>query len=882
MRNVFVWFLFVATLPAFSIAQDGASSNSELFPNFSLGGFAGTSDEPAQWDASYEIDPLTSSGILEIEVTLSPGWYIYSVTQPSGGPIKTQFSISSPSNIELTGTFAPSTEPNRSVSKVFSGVTVEKHEQSVVWSAPIRVPSGFKDAITVSVDAQVCNKVDGACVPVNEKVTATYLGELTSSAAYRMEPTSKESSISQKAANTEPFQDGDYSVQWTASLSKAVAQPGEQLTLQFMAKPGEEYHVYESATDDADFSTNFVVAKKSGLWVTAPEADSDAGPSKLIPTIRYHTGDVTWSIPIIVPPTMKPGDYPVEGAIAYQACTDTSCLQPKALAFSTSIRVVGTADDVSGGSRLVRMQSTRRADVMDSAAETKWVDDESTIREAIEKAAAEKTTQIEKETANTSEANPISEMAEMTDLPRNENKEESDERVAALPHDILDSNKALAGSDLNVEKKSSSFPVILSLAFVGGVILNFMPCVLPVVGLKVMSFVQQAGEDRGRVFMLNLVYAAGIMVVFALLTVLAVTASFSWGEQFTYFPVRLGLTVLMFAMALSYLGVWEIPVPGMAAGGASQSLQQREGYTGAFFKGVFATILATPCSGPLLGWILGLTIAFSALQTTAVIMTVGLGMALPYLLIGVWPALVAWLPKPGDWMETLKELLAFLFLGTVAFFFHQFADGDKLAVFVTLIGVWFGCWVIGKVPNWADTEKRLMAWGSGIAAATVIGWMAFTYLDNESGPQPGEKTIAWIPYSEEKLDELLADGKTVMVDFTAKWCVNCIVNYKVALNTEATREKLDELNAVPMLADWTDRDPEIKSKLEELQSRSIPLLAIYPGSRPQEPIVLRDLVTQSSVLDALEKAGHSQDGSMISNLQSRSTAAPIHSSVSVR
>ena len=136
-----------------------------------------------------------------------------------------------------------------------------------------------------------------------------------------------------------------------------------------------------------------------------------------------------------------------------------------------------------------------------------------------------------------------------------------------------------------------SLPLALLFAFIGGVILNVMPCVLPVVGLKIMSFVQQAGEDRRRVLALNTVYVVGILSVFAILAALAVLLSFSWGEQFTYFPVRLGLTLLLFAPGISYLGVWEIPVPGMAASKGSQDLQNREGYPGAFFKGVFATIL---------------------------------------------------------------------------------------------------------------------------------------------------------------------------------------------------------------------------------------------------------------------------------------------------
>jgi thiol:disulfide interchange protein len=398
----------------------------------------------------------------------------------------------------------------------------------------------------------------------------------------------------------------------------------------------------------------------------------------------------------------------------------------------------------------------------------------------------------------------------------------------------------------------TSFPIILALAFLGGLILNVMPCVLPVVGLKIMGFVKQAGEDRSRVLVLNLVYVLGIMSVFAVFAVVAAVSKFGWGEQFTYFPVRLTLTLMLFALALSYLDVWEIPVPGMAGGKASQELQNREGLAGAFSKGVFATILATPCSGPLLGYILGLTLNLSAAHTIAIFLTVGLGMSLPYLIIGFKPSLVSWLPKPGPWMDKVKQLMAFLFLGTVAFFFAQFQDDQKVPVFVSLIAVWFGCWIIGQVPNWAELQKRLLAWVGGIAAATLISVWAFSYLKPDY-------ELAWEDYSEPRLQQLQQEGRTVLVDFGAKWCLTCLTNYEVAINTPRTREVLDELDGVALYADWTDYDEEIKNKLEELNSRSIPLLAIYPGSRPNQPIILRDIVTQEAVVEALRQAGASVD-----------------------
>ena len=165
--------------------------------------------------------------------------------------------------------------------------------------------------------------------------------------------------------------------------------------------------------------------------------------------------------------------------------------------------------------------------------------------------------------------------------------------------------------------------------------------------------------------------------------------------------------------------------------------------------------------------------------------------------------------------------------------------------------------IIGKVPNYANLKKRIFAWCGGIAAAAVISIGAFHYLEQV-------KELDWQDYNEARLQQLQNEGKTVMIDFGAKWCVNCIVNYEVALNTATTRKVIDELNAVAMYADWTDPDDKIKQKLSELDSRSIPLLVIYPGDRKKEPIIMRDLVTQQAVVDALRRAGASVGSSSLS------------------
>ncbi|MFG0263677.1 MAG: protein-disulfide reductase DsbD domain-containing protein [Rhodopirellula sp. JB055] len=849
------WLAVTAVVP---VRADNPGA-ADLFSEFSLDDFAADgnaalqTDDPADATATYS---ATADGEIEIrvQVKLQPKWHLYSTTQPKGGPKPTKLSLVGADSVKLASEWKSDREPLRSVSQDFGGITVEEFEDEVNFTATAKLAEGASVSqlgdLKIRLDALTC-LTGGACMPINETLTAKFTGEVPASDAsptkHTMASTKSDDPAGLKAHPINPknaFRDDDYVVRWEAINLTPELEPGQTGTLRFTAIPDSGYHVYTSAVNDEQSKTNFVVSEKSKLKVGAPQTKSRSIDYALLPGVTYHDGNVTWTIPVSIPADAAPGEHKLAGGIAYQACTDDSCQQPKAIGFETVINVVPSAPEKSEP-KTMTLAAKKRMLVLDDAATLQWVDKD--VSAALNASAQPKP-------ATNPETEATAKIAMATGAA-------SGPGASGGGHGVTSEAPEADAVLEDTENAGTAFGTTLLFAFIGGVILNFMPCVLPVVGLKVMSFVQQAGEDRKRIFFLNVVYALGILSVFAVLTALAVLLSFNWGQQFTYFPVRLGLTLLMFAMALSYLGVWEIPAPGMAAGKTSQALQQREGYTGAFFKGIFATVLATPCSGPLLGGILGLTFALTSLQTVAVIMIVGVGMALPYLMIGIWPSLVAWLPKPGTWMETLKEFLAFLFLGTVAFFFNQFSDGDKLPVFVALIGVWFGCWIIGKVPSWSSLPSRLYAWSGGVASAIVIGVAAFHWLGPAPEPAAGVKTIAWQPYDEAKLKEYQAEGRTVMIDFTAKWCVNCIVNYNVALNTEPTRKLIEELDAVPMLADWTDQDPEIEAKLKELQSRSIPVLAIYPGKSPAEPIVLRDLVSQQMVLDALEDAGPSVDGS---------------------
>ena len=366
---------------------------------------------------------------------------------------------------------------------------------------------------------------------------------------------------------------------------------------------------------------------------------------------------------------------------------------------------------------------------------------------------------------------------------------------------------------------------------------------------------------------LNLAVVGGILAVMLILALATVTAKLiwgttvGWGEQFTVLQFKVALAGLVFAMALSFLGVWEIPIPGFATSSKSGELMEQEGHWGAFIKGILTTVLATPCSGPLLGALFGLSLVLAPLNVILLYLVVGIGMSLPYLALCVYPGFIKMLPKPGAWMDTLKQALAFPLLLTAVFFVTSIDEGHRIATLIFLIVVWFACWLIGRVPAYAEKRQVRTAWGFGLATIAAGAFVSFAYF----GPINSE--LPWVPFNSAKLAQLRSEGKTVMIDFTANWCLNCQINTRVAIERARVAALVEQNDVVPMLAYWTEPSKEIKAKLDELQSASIPLMVVYPADPGAEPIELRDLISESDVLKALKAAGPSLPKAQLTSIQ---------------
>ncbi len=427
--------------------------------------------------------------------------------------------------------------------------------------------------------------------------------------------------------------------------------------------------------------------------------------------------------------------------------------------------------------------------------------------------------------------------------------------VGGVPDDQTEFDEPVAAGPVAFDFKppadTSSHGLVFYLisAFFGGMILNIMPCVLPVLAIKLLSFVQQAGEDRGRILALNVAYSVGVVGVFLILATLAVSIGLGWGGLFQNSEFNLVMACLVFAMGLSLLGVFEIPVPGFV--GSAAGGQQQEGLLGAFLTGIFATLLATPCSGPFLGVTLGWSVQQSPTIVYLVWGTMGLGMAFPYLVFGLFPGAIKLLPKPGTWMVRFKELAGFVLMATVIFFVYFLEKTFVVPLLVMLLGIALGLWMLGSLYQTTSPPRHKnivrVAAVSFIAIFCTVGYGMSQYKGSAN-------ELAWEGFSEERLLDSVANKKTVLVDFTADWCLTCKMVEKTALNTRRTKEFVEDNGVVTLYADYTNESAEIKAWLDKFDSESVPLTVIFPGNRPQEPILIRDLYSQSILLEKLQQA----------------------------
>lgn len=398
---------------------------------------------------------------------------------------------------------------------------------------------------------------------------------------------------------------------------------------------------------------------------------------------------------------------------------------------------------------------------------------------------------------------------------------------------------------------------ILWAAFLGGLLLNLMPCVLPVIALKIFGFTQQAGENPKRVFKLGLAFVAGVFtffmgLAFAVIALKAFGKGLNWGFQFQNPYILTGLIAAVFVFGLNLLGVFEITLGGEASTKLSQ-LSSRQGYGGAFLHGTFTTLLGTSCTAPYLGVTLGFAAGQPAPTVILIFLTIATGMSIPYLMLTSNPTLLRFLPKPGMWMERLKQIMGFIILAVAVWLLSVL--GQSRGAEVGAAASWFllvlavGCWLMGTLRS--RTAAFLTA-----SALAVAGYLFFLREPlSRSSLAPAHSSAnqdeEWEPFSPERLASARASGKPVFIDFTAEWCLNCKVNERVTLSRADVQVAFKKHNVVMLKADWTNADPAITAELNRFNRVGVPFYLLY-SPNVAEPKVFPELLTPSLVLEALE------------------------------
>ncbi len=424
------------------------------------------------------------------------------------------------------------------------------------------------------------------------------------------------------------------------------------------------------------------------------------------------------------------------------------------------------------------------------------------------------------------------------------------ETVAAVAAPT-DGAAAMVAHDAVSATAIPTFGAQLALAFLGGLILNLMPCVFPVLGIKILGFVNQAGSNRRKIVAHGLAFTAGVLASFWVLAALLIVLrsggrELGWGFQLQSPAFIFSIAVLLLVFALSLSGVFEF---GLSATGAGARLQQKGGAGGSFFTGLLATTVATPCAAPFLATALGAALTMPALPSFLLFTAIALGLATPYLLLSLYPNAVKLLPRPGAWMETFKQLMAFPLYATVGWLVWvlagQLQEQALLPAILGLTVVALAVWFYGRhsAPGAAPLRRRI---GVSGGIALLIAGIAFGW---PRAAAPSD--IVWEPWSAGRVAELRKEGRPIYVDFTARWCFTCQTNKKLVFGSDEVRRVFRDKNIATLRADWTNQDPRITEELARWGRAMVPFNLVYlPGH--DTPKILPELLTPGIVLDAIK------------------------------
>ena len=419
--------------------------------------------------------------------------------------------------------------------------------------------------------------------------------------------------------------------------------------------------------------------------------------------------------------------------------------------------------------------------------------------------------------------------------------------------------KFIENFDVSSESNLSIIAAVF-FAFLGGLILNLMPCVLPVLSIKIMGFVNHKDQSRKKSFSNGLWFTIGVLISFWVLVALLLILreggeALGWGFQLQS-PIFIFLiSIFLFLFALNLFGVFEF---GSSLTAIENKIDTQKGKFSNFLSGVTAAIVATPCTAPFMGTALGFALTQSALVNFLIFTSLGFGMAFPYLLLSIFPKWMKVIPKPGEWMIKLKQFMGFLLVATVIWlvwvFGLQKGNDAVIVLLISLLISALAAWVYG---NWGmiyiKPAKRYSAQAISVLLIAVSIYFGITNSSDAAAQNNiinNSSYIDWQKYDKQKVDSLLINGKPVFIDFTAAWCLSCQVNERVALNNKEVADKFKELGITTFKGDWTNKDEEITKALASYGRNSVPLYILDDGENA-EPKKLPEILTKSIVLDAL-------------------------------
>ncbi|MGQ9652089.1 MAG: protein-disulfide reductase DsbD family protein [Phycisphaerae bacterium] len=788
---------------------------------------------------------------LAIRFKVEDGWHIY-WRNPGEGGLEPSFKWEVPAGWRVGDLAYPF--PRRYIDAGGEHTFILDGEPTIL--APVEVPkevaSGSQVTVGVDVTWMACRK---ACFLGGKKLTVTLP---IAGGQVKAEPANEDAFQLARGYLPQSAEKAKYLKRLEAVADIDKAKPGARFEVAIVFDVAEGHHI-NSHRPLREFlvPTDVFHQKTEGLYIGRARFPAGKVEPSGLPgeQLSVYRGRAVVLLPVEAEPGLTGSEVRIRGVATYQACSDQTkvCFPPMAVEWEL-VLPVAKAHETPQPAHAELFETARREVQM-----------EEQRLEGLPGRDIGQGKPADGGSGPTSDAGPT------TSVPA---------------PSLLTSDSWLGQAQAFLARLGLAGYLIMSL--VGGLILNLMPCVLPVISIKVLSFVQQAKESRRRVLTLGLAFAAGIELSFIMLGVLVVGLGRTWGGFFQYPQVIIGLASVVTAFSLSLFGVFSLFPPRIVGDLAVRV--EGEGHLSAFAMGLLATVLGTACTAPFLAGAVAIAAQQPAVVGMLIFVTAGLGMSLPYVILAAKPMWVRFVPKAGPWMRTFEHLMGFCLLATVVWLLNPLAAqiggyGLLLSVLFLLL-VSLAAWLYGKVEYRAAPRRKITYYG--LAVVVVVGgwWLCFQRWSSIPGLIERQRKLAlakwqpttlasrtadefadvvwknndipWIPYTRERARRAVESGYTVFIDYTAEWCVNCKANEKAVINTRAVREAMQRLGVLPFKADYTLPSREIAEDLKTYGSGGVPLYLIIPAGMPDSVIRLDEVLTASSLIGGLERAGPSK------------------------